>query len=212
MSFHASARINHLLLTYGGYKQSLDQAEYLDTCSIFDLKTYQWFNPMISGTPLNPICTHSLNQFSENKLIVFGGMGPSSSLAFSSISILTLDFDTPFMIQHEILQEDEDGIRRSLHSAEVYQNGLYVFGGNEEKLSEAFNELWRLDLENFTWTQCKCRGDIPSPRLRHKSVIVKNKMYIFGGRDNIEPFTRNNDLFSFDFGTSKKKISHNTSH
>ena len=51
-----------------------------------------------------------------------------------------------FVVHHEMLQEDEAGVRRSLHTAEVYENGLYVFGGNEEKFSEAFNELWRLGL------------------------------------------------------------------
>ena len=40
---------------------------------------------------------------------------------------------------------------RSGHSAVIYSNGMYVFGGKGGDDDSKLNDFWRLDLQNFSW-------------------------------------------------------------
>ncbi len=51
------------------------------------------------------------------------------------------------MIRHENLETNGEWLKRCSHSADIYQDKMYVFGGRcEEDPWEANNELWALDL------------------------------------------------------------------
>ena len=39
---------------------------------------------------------------------------------------------------------------RSGHTAVIYQNGMYVFGGKDDE-NKKLNDFWRLDLLTLTW-------------------------------------------------------------
>jgi len=53
---------------------------------------------------------------------------------------------------------------------------MLVFGGTAGKKS-FFNDLWILDLENFTWTEANLTFlPAPSPRCSHSASV-----YVFGG-------------------------------
>lgn len=41
-------------------------------------------------------------------------------------------------------------VGRSGHSAVVYNNAMYIFGGVEES-TEALNDTWKLDLDTMIW-------------------------------------------------------------
>ena len=55
--------------------------------------------------------------------------------------------------------------------------------------------------ETATWSivQPLVDGDQPAPRRKHDSVVVGDKLYVFGGKGATNYF---NDLWVFDFGTT----------
>ncbi len=50
------------------------------------------------------------------------------------------------MIHCESVPIGDNGVFRTHHSAEVYGDFMYVFGGTIARKSDAINELWKLDL------------------------------------------------------------------
>lgn len=46
-----------------------------------------------------------------------------------------------------------------------------------------YNDLHRLDLERMTWTKVQVNGKPPSVRSHHAAVVLRDRMYVFGGAD-----------------------------
>ncbi|KAL4109420.1 hypothetical protein PRIC1_001120 [Phytophthora ramorum] len=59
---------------------------------------------------------------------------------------------------------------------------LVVFGGNGQLNDERMNDVWVFDLQQNCWTLLECSGDIPSPRSYHTVHVVKEFIFIVGGR------------------------------
>lgn len=69
------------------------------------------------------------------------------------------------------------------HSACIYKNSLYIFGGSNEISSS--NKLYRIDLDSVRpqWHLEQCRGLLPSPRQDCSAVVYEDCMYIYAGYD-----------------------------
>jgi len=90
---------------------------------------------------------------------------------------------------------------RSGHAGVLVESGsLYVFGG--ETQTNQVNDLWKFDLATSSWTLVhNGTGDkVPSPRKEHAAVLVKDRMYIFGGAFQ-EGYL--NDLWAWDIPSMK---------
>lgn len=73
---------------------------------------------------------------------------------------------------------------RDRHSAVVYKNEFYVFGGFDGHAR--VNDLYKYDIEDNTWSRIipsTISTTIPTPRHSHSAVVYKDSMYIFGGYD-----------------------------
>ena len=98
---------------------------------------------------------------------------------------------------------------RSSHGTSVYNNKLYVLGGEIVARTPVDSTLWSLALNSeegkeVQWTSVETNtSDAPSPRIAHTQVIANDQLYIFGGRQGItmdeSPL---NDLWKFHFETS----------
>lgn len=95
---------------------------------------------------------------------------------------------------------------RAYSSAVVYRNCMYIFGG---KGIEIMNDLSEFDLgmvtlfilEYYTWKEVPYTSKYKVPKLYgHTSFIGRDKMYVFGGKDDNGHVSW--DLWSFDFITS----------
>ncbi|CAD8145751.1 unnamed protein product [Paramecium octaurelia] len=97
--------------------------------------------------------------------------------------------------------------RRSYHSCVAHENYLYVYGGyetNEGILSDFCRIPSPVSPKSFCWTilMKKAAGDnaqdqVPGPLRNHTAVVHQNKMYIFGGKENLmSPTAR---LWIYDF-------------
>ncbi|ORX96608.1 galactose oxidase [Basidiobolus meristosporus CBS 931.73] len=83
---------------------------------------------------------------------------------------------------------------RYLHTATVYKDKLYVYGGfaRNSDCTYVLDELNILDLKTFTWSE---PISVP-PRYNHSATIVGDKIYIYAGKD--ESGSTVDDLFSLD--------------
>ncbi|BAY09504.1 Kelch repeat-containing protein [Calothrix sp. NIES-2098] len=67
------------------------------------------------------------------------------------------------------------------HSAILYQNSKIIFGGEHNETGKTLNDVYLLDLENWTWMQPQVWGDIPTSRSFHTAVLAGDKMLVWGG-------------------------------
>jgi len=77
--------------------------------------------------------------------------------------------------------------RRSYQISEIYNDYLYIFGGQDLK-EGSYNTLWRLNLRHImeggttSWEQItSCSGKGPKPISHHSGFVHKDTLYVFGG-------------------------------
>lgn len=71
---------------------------------------------------------------------------------------------------------------RKGHSLFQYKNKVFLFGGMVNE-TIYYNDLFSYDGSKMKWENLQTSGDIPSGRGGHSSVIIGNKLWIYGGRD-----------------------------
>jgi len=80
---------------------------------------------------------------------------------------------------------------RTSHTTVLWKEAMYVFGGFQytERAPHYgdFNEVFKLDLKELTWSTLNTSGEVPGPRDEHSAVVANStgagKMVVFGGRD-----------------------------
>lgn len=77
--------------------------------------------------------------------------------------------------------------KRHSHSACVYGNSMYVFGGCSATCT-TFNDLWRLDLDTRTWIRPITMGHYPSPKACATMLYYKKSLILFGGWSHPSPY------------------------
>ncbi|XP_014469024.1 PREDICTED: F-box only protein 42 [Dinoponera quadriceps] len=70
--------------------------------------------------------------------------------------------------------------KRHSHSACIYNNSMYVFGGCSSTWT-TFNDLWRLDLDTRTWVRPVSLGSYPSPKACATMLYYQKSFILFGG-------------------------------
>lgn len=146
----------------------------------------------ISGA--SPRLDHS-SVLHNGKLYIFGGANDNPEPHDILFDLWEYD------ISNNIWTQRSDGpAPRDCHSAVIYNDRMYVFGG---WYNIRHNDLWEYDISNDVWTVLTT--DAPPPdRNNHMAVVYNDKMYIFGGRTGENDDERNlNDLWEYDFSEDK---------
>ncbi|KAH3766918.1 ras family small GTPase [Pelomyxa schiedti] len=85
------------------------------------------------------------------------------------------------------------------HSAVLFKNTIFIFGGFVDTINGFSNELYCFNTKTLVWTLLDdVEGKPPSPRQLHTAVTVGNHMFVLGGfcsPNNLSDFHR------FDFRT-----------
>ena len=77
---------------------------------------------------------------------------------------------------------------------------MWVFGGKDED-NNKLNDLWKLDLNIYVWTQINVTGEKPIERSGHACDIYEEYMVVFGG---IYEITKElNDFMMYDFKANR---------
>lgn len=96
---------------------------------------------------------------------------------------------------------------RNGHSACIYNNCMYVFGGRDGE-NRKLNDLWRYDILAQTWSEISSENKdedptwcVPLERSGHSCDVYGQYMVIFGGFYDLTKEL--NDLYLFDFVTER---------
>lgn len=76
---------------------------------------------------------------------------------------------------------------RAMHSATAVGRKIYFFGGanssGTRRDTSAFCDLYELDVDTMTWSECEVKGTPPTPCYGHSATYIgHNKILFFGGK------------------------------
>ena len=165
----------------------------------------KWQQPRISSQGAEPsgfshaaVCTYG------RSLIVFGGRGDPVKPGSEEVPF----HNTLFTMHVEKMRWEVPKVTGVAPSPRggcvscLSGNRLLVYGGEIEGDKEPpksdctpSDELWSLDLEAASWTNCSIRGVSPGPLSFGAAACVGNKAYFFGGWTGSEA---SNGLFTLD--------------
>ncbi|XP_077121764.1 host cell factor 2 isoform X1 [Ranitomeya variabilis] len=155
-----------------------------------------WSIPQTKGSPPTTRESHSAVIYSKkdrgkSKLYIFGGMSGSRLCDLWELDMESMTWSSP----------ETKGVLplpRSLHTANVIGNRMYVFGGwvpltldnvsPQESQWKCTNSFFFLDLDSMEWMSlmsdsAEDRKDWPWPRAGHCAVTIGKRLYIWSGRD-----------------------------
>ena len=189
---------NNQMICYGGNLSSTNIIENVKKdlwCYKFDQK--KWIKSVAQSTSL----TEHTSVVYKKTMYTFGGNGG----LVDNYSNAVLTYPLPFKPENVITSHDSLNNApqpRSAHSAVVYKNEMYIFGGWNGY--QSLNDFYSLNLDTLEWKQIQSENG-PSKRRMHSCAVYNCKMYLFGGYDESRPAESFNELHCFDFETQTWK-------
>jgi N-acetylneuraminic acid mutarotase len=194
---HTSTLIGSNVYIFGG----CDARSCFNELYVLDADAFYWSTPHVCGEIPVPLRAMTCTAVGK-KLIVFGGGdGPAYYNDIYVLDTLNFRWSKPR------ISGDRIPSKRRAHTACLYKNGIYVFGGGDGV--RALNDVWRLDVTDtnkMSWklispptTTSADDNTKPKARGYHTANIVGSKLIIFGGSDGGECFR---DVWVFDIETS----------
>ena len=213
-------RVNHCtvfyrghLIVFGGYCTelfSLDDPpenppeEVVDkplTVCYCNLETFVWepisYPGLLHLSPANMDFSHyPINRYGhtvvsfDNRAFLWGG---SNDMRFCPI-LFEFDLDNKTWTAIETQGQDHTPSPRDGHTAVRHEDCFYIYGGFEAVSHSLTSSIVRYHVPTKTWMRINISSRDPQPRARdfHSAQVIKDRMYIFGGRSDGE-----NDSESF---------------
>ncbi|CAG8980470.1 hypothetical protein HYALB_00012382 [Hymenoscyphus albidus] len=190
---HTSTLVGSNIYIFGG----CDSRSCFNELYVLDADAFYFSSPFVCGDIPVPLRAMTCTAVGK-KLVVFGGGdGPAY---YNDVYVL----DTVnFRWSKPIIGGERQPSKRRAHTACLYRNGIYVFGGGDGV--RALNDVWRLDVADtnkMSWKliSAPSSGSIedktkPKARGYHTANMVGSKLIIFGGSDGGECFR---DVWVFD--------------
>lgn len=202
---HTTTLVGSNVYVFGG----CDSRTCFNELYVLDADSFHWSTPHVVGDLPLPLRAMTCTTVGK-KLVVFGGGdGPAYYNDVYVLDTVNFRWSRP-----RILGERAPSKRRA-HTACLYKNGIYVFGGGDG--IRALNDIWRLDVSDvnkMSWklisgsstasssppsSSDKSPGGVkdlrPKARGYHTANMVGSKLIIFGGSDGGECF---NDVWVYD--------------
>lgn len=193
VSHHSTVSFGNNVLFFGGMTGFAGVEDVYQ----FDCNKERWSKLQQTGDIPKPRDDHSLAVINDNSFIIFGGFVNGSRcnecfIAKKSDNVLEW---TQVGQQCAVAP-----CQRASHSASVFKNKMYMFGGQDDD-NNKLCDLWEFDIDTQTWTQIELPDNSYKPCCRsgHSSNICHDKLYIFGGI--LELTKELNELIVFDFNT-----------
>ncbi|XP_022664216.1 kelch domain-containing protein 3-like isoform X1 [Varroa jacobsoni] len=202
---HAAVKVGESIYSFGGFCTGEDYTSLrpIDV-SVLDTCTFRWTlveSPNHSWEVLRPNgyilkkdvpfqrYGHTVVAY-ENDIYLFGGRNDQGACN-KLYKFSTTDLKWTLIRATGCIPGARDG-----HSACVIGNRMYVFGGFEEQADRFSNDVYALDLWTFKWEYVCTQGVPPSHRDFHSACAIYNRMYIFGGRGDMDnPYHSSRDTY-----------------
>lgn len=178
---HSACIIDHYMYIFGGFEEEINQFSCDVHC--LDLETMNWRFIATTGVPPSYRDFQTATILND-KMYIFGGRGDRHSPYHSQEEIycpqiVYLDLKTRNW--HTPNTTGSIPLGRRSHSAFVYNNLLYIFGGYNGILDRHFNDFYCFDTAQNRWNLLTARGKVPRKRRRQACLVIGKKMYLFGG-------------------------------
>jgi len=150
--------------------------------SMWRLNLHNWKWTKMNPGGILPLRCDKTSLWSYNgRVYMFGGYGPHMGQPEEG-------FDSDMDLKHKSFT--------SKGSQGDYKSVAHLFKFTADDSSDSLrgwsNQLLYFDRDKETWIWPTCHGEAPSPRACHSTVVIGNKVYLFGGRHQGE---RLNDLY-----------------
>lgn len=204
---HTTTLVGSNVYVFGG----CDSRACFNELYVLDADGFYWSTPHVVGDVPVPLRAMTCTAVGK-KLVVFGGGdGPAYYNDVYVLDTVNLRWSKPRILGDKVPS------KRRAHTACLYKNGIYVFGGGDGV--RALNDIWRLDVSDVTkmsWklisgpsssssspsaeTRSPVTGKDLRPKARgyHTANMVGSKLIIYGGSDGGECF---NDVWVYDVET-----------
>jgi len=128
---------DHTMILFGGH----DGTRHLSDTHLFDFHTQTWTNLIVNGVQPIPRDSH-VSVVHVDSMYVFGG---STGSAMNDLHELQLPSDTSDVATWSIVKTPTSGSHRFCHSAVVYEDSMFVFGGYDG--ASRLNDFIRFDFD-----------------------------------------------------------------
>lgn len=194
---HSTTLVGSNVYVFGG----CDARSCHNSVYVLDADAFYWSVPHVVGDIPMPLRAMTCTAVGK-KLVVFGGGdGPAYYNDVYVLDTLNFRWSKPRIVGDRIPS------KRRAHTACLYKNGIYVFGGGDGV--RALNDTWRLDVSDSTKMSWKLisgpekttpdgKETRPKARGYHTANMVGSKLIIFGGSDGGECF---DDVWVYDVET-----------
>jgi len=186
---------SYQMIFYGGNLSSTNIIENVKRdlwCYQFESKT--WSKSVASHKALTE---HTSVVYKEN-MYIFGGNGGLVENYSNNILSFPLPYK-PDSVFTRIDTQQTAPPARSGHSAVVYKDSMYVFGGWNGHTS--LSDFYSYNFETKIWKKLESGGTPPAKRRMHCTVVYGDHMYLFGGFDESRPARTDNELYRYSFKT-----------
>lgn len=202
---HSFTLIGNKAFLFGGLANDSDDPKnniprYLNDLYLLELRPFSssmaWDVPQVFGQPPPPRESHTAVAYHtregrQARLIVYGGMSGCRLGDLWQLDVDSMSWSKPQV-------GGVAPLPRSLHSATLIGQRMFVFGGwvplvmdenkasTHEKEWKCTNTLASLNLETMTWEPMAMEvfeDAVPRARAGHCSVAINSRLYIWSGRD-----------------------------
>ncbi|KAL3986106.1 Galactose oxidase central domain family protein [Acanthocheilonema viteae] len=216
---HSAVVVGDLMFMFGGFEE--ESQRFSQETFAYNFKQKKWYEVKTTGELPQWRDFHTACVINK-KMYVFGGRSDlhgafHSSRDYYSDVLKVLNLKTGHWEDPKVTGDCPCG-RRS-HSAWIYNNKMYIFGGYLGTENRHLNELHEFDPETSCWRRLKPFGTGPSPRRRQCAVVVGERVFLFGGTmpsssNKTDPVHSSlcdlSDLHVLDFAPALKDLAANT--
>lgn len=221
---HSCILIGNAFIVFGGDTAETNEAGDLDdNLYFFNINSLKWTIPSPKGPKPPGRYGHTISVVTfQNPANESGSDGWSSYLYVFGGQLDTQFFNDLWCFDLSNFRKPSTHWRKvdprgmtppplANHCMCVYSDCLYVFGGNRG--GELSNELLRFEPSSDSWSVCKLKGPFnPPPLEEHSAALVKNYLFVYGGRiddentsdvmfiinlDDMHCFSLQSDLYSY---------------
>lgn len=188
---HSMNAFRQWLVIFGGHRQ---RGSFSDT-PVFDTQAMAWVAPQFCGN-LPPARGNHAAAVCMQRLWIFGGDGPPPGEIVGDLWCLPLDgvagavngssYDANPLEWEKARTSGTAPPVCHDHAAVACGSRVLLIGGSSSSGYVSLAKLWVLDVDQLTWTNIHCSGEIPSPRAGHRAAALRTNaggwnIYMFGG-------------------------------
>lgn len=172
---------NQSMYVFGGCTQSSCNAAFNDLWRL-DLNSKEWIRPLASGSYPSPKAGATLVMY-RDLLVLFGGWTRPSPYPLHQPERFFDEIHTysPSKNWWNCIVTTHGPPPMAGHSSSVIGSTMVVFGGSLGA-RQMSNEVWLLDLEQWSWSKPAVSGLSPHPRGGQSQIVIDSEtLLILGG-------------------------------